>query len=53
MWKEIKKGIKFQGGCRDMRYILELAALGGKLGNKKICNNNNYSNTNYDNNDDW
>ena len=53
MWKEIKIGIKLQGGCRDMRYILELATLGGKLSNKKICNNNNYSNTNYDNNNDW
>ena len=35
-----------------MRYILELATLGGKLSNKKICNNNNYSNTNYGNNSD-
>ena len=34
-----------------MRFILELAPSGGKLGNKKICNNNKYSNTNYDNND--
>ena len=33
-----------------MRCILELATLGGKIGNKKICINNNYSNTNYDNN---
>ena len=34
-----------------MRYILGVATLGGKLSNKRICNNNNYSNTNYDNND--
>ena len=34
-----------------MRYILELVPSGGKLSNKRICNNNNYSNTNYDNND--
>ena len=34
-----------------MRYILELETLGGKLSNKRICNNNNYNNTNYDNND--
>ena len=33
-----------------MRFIFELAPLGGKLGNKKICKNNNYSNSNYDNN---
>ena len=32
-----------------MRFIFELAPLGGKLGNKKICKNNNYSNSNYDN----
>ena len=53
MWKEIKIGIKLQGGCRDMRFIFELAPLGGKLGDKKIYNNN-YSNSNYDNNNnDW
>ena len=46
--KKINKDIKLQGGCRDLRYILELATLGRKLGNKKICNNKNYSNTNYD-----
>ena len=33
-----------------MRFIFELAPLGGNLGNKKICKNNNYSNSNYDNN---
>ena len=33
-----------------MRFIFELAPLGGKLGNKKICKNKNYSNSNYDNN---
>ena len=33
-----------------MRFIFELAPLGGKLSNKKICKNNKYSNSNYDNN---
>ena len=33
-----------------MRFIFELAPLGGNLSNKKICKNNNYSYSNYDNN---
>ena len=35
-----------------MRLTLEVEPLGGRLGNKKICNNCNYSNTSYDNNND-
>ena len=44
MRKETKKGIKLQGGHRDMILTLELTTSGGISGNKKICYDNNNDN---------